>query len=42
MGLIYHLWSMFIRIYSWVYDLLGLGALVDMVFRVVVRARAVC
>lgn len=35
MGLLHHLWGMFVRIYSYVYDLLGLGAIVNVVFRAV-------
>jgi len=36
MAVLHHLWGMFVRIYSWVFDLLGLGPLVDIVFRAVV------
>lgn len=35
MAVLHHLWGMFVRIYSWVFDLLGLGPLVDIVFRAV-------
>jgi hypothetical protein len=42
MGLLHHLWGMFVRIYSYVYDLLGLGAIVNVVFRAVVSSRQPC
>lgn len=38
MGLVQHLQSAVLRIYSYIYDLLGLGALVNLVFRAVVSS----
>jgi hypothetical protein len=40
MGLIQHAQSAALRIYSYIYDLLGLGALVNLVFRAVVSRAA--
>lgn len=34
--MVHHLWGAFLRIYSYIYDLLGLGALVNLVFKAVV------
>lgn len=38
MGLLHHLWGASVRIYSYIYDLLGLGALVNITFRTVVSS----
>lgn len=37
MSLFQHLINLVLRLYSWIYDLLGLGVLVNIVFRAVVR-----
>jgi hypothetical protein len=36
MGLVHHAWQAILRIYNYIYDLLGLGAVVNLVFRAVV------
>lgn len=36
MGLVHHAWQAILRMYSYIYDLLGLGAVVNLVFRAVV------
>lgn len=38
MGLVQHLQGAVLRIYSYIYDLLGLGALLNLVFRAVVSS----
>jgi hypothetical protein len=36
MGLVHYAWQAILRIYSYIYDLLGLAAVVNLVFRAVV------